>query len=251
MVTGAGANSMVRVAEEGILLVDTKNLGEANYNTLLAQIRTVSDKPIKFVVISDVHQDKSGNTGFFVSAGAQVIAHQNEKKGLETYTNPAGTPAAPNVTYSSDYSIRLNNKQVAHLYHVGPASTGGDTITYFSDLKVLVMGDVFQNGMNCDYAQGGSILEWSKTLEEVLHLDFEIVIPNRGDPATRADVQAALKRLKAISSAAIDLLKKGTPKEQLVAQIDATDPSLQVEKLLLNNPSRLDAFYAEVAKAAK
>jgi hypothetical protein len=113
------------------------------------------------------------------------------------------------------------------------------------------MGDVFQNGMNCDYAQGGSILEWSKTLEEVLHLDFEIVIPNRGDPATRADVQAALKRLKAISSAAIDLLKKGTPKEQLVARIDATDPSLQVEKLLLNNPARLNAFYAEVAKAAK
>jgi glyoxylase-like metal-dependent hydrolase (beta-lactamase superfamily II) len=89
LVTGAGANSVFRIANEGLLLVDTKNLGQANYDALLAQIKTVSDKPVKNVVIGDVHQDKSGNTTLFVSAGAQVIAHENEKKGLETYTNPA------------------------------------------------------------------------------------------------------------------------------------------------------------------
>jgi len=251
MVTGAGANSMVRVVGEGIILVDTKGLGEANYNALLAQIKTVSDKPVKYVVVGDVHQDKSGNTGLFVSAGAQVIAHENEKKGLETYTNPAGTPAPPNVTYKTEYSIRMYNKEFAHVYHFGAASTGGDSITYFPDLKVVVMGDVFQNGMNCDYAQGGSMVEWPKTLETVLKLDFDTVIPNRGDPAKRADLQAALKRLNAISSAAIDLIKKGTPKEELVAKINATDPSLQVERFLMNNPARLDAFYAEFSRAAK
>jgi len=251
MVTGAGANSMVRVVGDGIILVDTKGLGEANYDALLAQIKTVSDKPVKYVVVSDVHQDKSGNTGLFVAAGAQVIAHENEKKGLETYTNAAGTPAPPNVTYKTDYSIRMYNRLFARVYHIGAASTGGDSITYFPDLKVVVMGDVFQNGMNCDYAQGGSMLEWPKTLETVLKLDFDTVIPNRGDPAKRADLEAALKRLNAISSAAIDLIRKGTPKEELVAKIDATDPSLQVERFLINNPARLDAFYAEFSKAAK
>jgi len=100
LVTGAGANSVVRVANEGLLLVDTKNLGQANYDAVLAQIKTVSDKPVQYVVIGDVHQDKSGNTTLFVSAGAQVIAHENEKKGLDTYTNPAGTPGPPNVTYN-------------------------------------------------------------------------------------------------------------------------------------------------------
>lgn len=92
MITGAGANSMVRVVGDWILLVDTKALGEANYNALLAQIKTVSDKPVKYVVVSDVHQDKSGNTGLFVAAGAQVIAHENEKTGLETYTNALERP---------------------------------------------------------------------------------------------------------------------------------------------------------------
>ena len=252
MVTGAGANSMVRVANEGILVVDTKSLGQATYDALMAQIRTVSDKPIKFVVVGDVHQDKSGNTGLFVAAGAQVIAHENEKKGLETYTNAAGKPGPPNVTYTTDYSIRLDNKEVAHVYHFGAASTGGDSITYFPDLKVVVMGDVFQNGMNCDYAQGGSMIEWPKALEAILKLDFDTVIPNRGNPATRADLEAAHKRVATIASTAIDLVKKGTPKDQLIAQINAVDSSLQVNSFLaINAAARLDAFYDEVSKTAK
>jgi glyoxylase-like metal-dependent hydrolase (beta-lactamase superfamily II) len=125
LVAGAGANSVIRVTNDGIVVVDTKNIGDANYNALMAQIRTVSDKPVKFVVIGDVHQDKSGNTAQFIAAGAQVIAHENEKKGLETYTSPAGTPAAPNVSYKADYSIKLGGAEVARVYHFGAASTGG------------------------------------------------------------------------------------------------------------------------------
>ena len=251
LVIGAGANSVVRVTNDGIVVVNTKNLGEANYNALMAQIRTVSDKPVKFAVVGDVHQDKSGNTARFVEAGAQVIAHENEEKGLGTYINAAGTPGPPNVTYRGDYSIRSGNMEVAHVYHFGRASTGGDSITYFRDLKVVVMGDVFQNGMNCDYAQGGSMLAWPKTLDAILALDFDTAIPNRGNPATRADLEAARKRLMTISARAVDLVRKGTPKDQLVARINAVDASLQVNAFLMNNQARLDAFYDEASKAAK
>lgn len=251
LVTGAGANSMVRVTADGIVIVETKQLGEMYYNAFMELVRSVSDKPIKYAVVGDVHQDKSGNTALFVAAGVQVIAHVNEKKGLETYTNAAGTPGPPNVTYETDYPIRLGSAEVAHVYHFGRASTGGDSIVYFPDLKVVTMGDVFQAGMNCDYAQGGSMLEWPKTLEGVLKLDFDTVIPNRGNPATRADLQAAHDRLVRIAAAAIDLVKKGTPKDQLVAAINATDATLQVNAFLMNNPARIDAFYDEVARAAK
>jgi hypothetical protein len=252
MVTGAGANTMVRVTDEGILVVDAKQIGPMNYENLMAQIRTVSDKPVKFVVIGDVHQDKSGNTAQFVEAGAKVIAHVNEKKGLETYTNPAGKPGAPNVTYEKDYSIKLGGKEVARVYHFGAASTGGDSITYFPDLKVVTMGDVFQAGMNCDYAQGGSMVEWPKTLASVLKLDIETVIPNRGEPTTKAELQAAQQRVAKIAATAIDLIKKGTPKEQIVEKINAVDPTLMVDRFLAINPAaRLDAFYDEFVKAAK
>jgi len=252
MVTGGGANSMVRVSNDGLVVVDLKQRSEMVYNDFMAQIKMISDKPIKYAVVGDVHQDKSGNTEYFTKAGVQVIAHVNEKKGLETYTNAAGTPGPPTITYDKDYAIKLGTAEVAHVYHFGAAATGGDSFTYFPDLKVVTMGDVYQQGINCDYAQGGSMIEWPKTLEALMKLDFDTVIPNRGNPVTRAELQASHDRIAKIDAAAIDLVKKGTPKEQLIEKINAIDPTFQVNAFLNINPqARLDAFYDEVSKAAK
>jgi len=251
MVTGGGANTLVRVTDDGIVVVNTKNLGQANYDALMAQIKMLSDKPVKYAVVGDVHQDKSGNTALFVAAGVQVVAHVNEKEGLKTYTNAAGTPGPPNVTFDKDYSIKLGTAEVAHVYYFGRASTGGDAITYFPDLKVVSMGDVYQANINCDYGQGGSILEWSKTLDAVLKLDFDTVIPNTGNPATRADLQATRDRLAKISVVTIEQIKKGTPKEGLIAAVNAVDPTLRVDAFMMNNQARIDAYYDEYVKAAK
>src|SRR5215469_3978786 len=220
---GGSASVVVRVTHDGLVLSNTGVLGDQNIQQLMDMIKMISDKPIKYAVVGDVHQDKSGGTGPMVKAGMQVIAHVNEKEGLKTYTNAAGTPESPNVTFDKDYSIKLNNKEVAHVYYFGKASTNGDVFVYFPDLKVVTMGDVFQQGMNCDYAQGGSMIEWPKTLDAVMKLDIDTVIPNRGNPATKADLQAARDRVAKIDSIAIDLVKKGTPKDQLLAQINAAD----------------------------
>src|SRR5690349_24198082 len=76
MVTGFGGNSTVRVTDQGVILVDTKNLGEGPYNDLVAQIKTVTNQPVKYVFVTHVHQDHAGNIGPFVKAGAQVITHE-------------------------------------------------------------------------------------------------------------------------------------------------------------------------------
>jgi hypothetical protein len=251
MVTGGGANALVRVTDDGIVVVNTKNLGQANYDAFMAQIKMLSDKPIKYAVVGDVHQDKSGNTALFVAAGVQVVAHVNEKEGLKTYTNAAGTPGPPNVTFDKDYSIKLGTTEVARVYYFGRASTGGDAITYFPDLKVVSMGDVYQANINCDYAQGGSVLEWSKTLDAVLKLDFDMVIPNTGNPVTRAELVTTRDRLAKISVVTIEQIKKGTPKEGLIAAVNAVDPTLRVDALMMNNQARIDAYYDEYVKAAK
>jgi glyoxylase-like metal-dependent hydrolase (beta-lactamase superfamily II) len=254
MISGIGgaASVLVRVTDDGLVLANTGALGDQNIQQLMDQIKMISDKPVKYAVVGDVHQDKSGGTGAFLKLGAQVIGHVNEKEGLKTYTNAAGTPEAPNVTFDKDYSIKLANKEVAHVYYFGKASTNGDAFVVFPDLKVVTMGDVFQQGMNCDYAQGGSMIEWPKTLDAVMKLDVDTVIPNRGNPATKAELQAARDRVAKINSIAIDLVKKGTPKDQLLAQINAADSTLNVNGFLnINAQMRLDAFYEELQKAAK
>ena len=50
MVTGNGGNSTVRVTDQGVILVDTKNLGDQFYNELVALIKTVSPQPVKYAL---------------------------------------------------------------------------------------------------------------------------------------------------------------------------------------------------------
>jgi glyoxylase-like metal-dependent hydrolase (beta-lactamase superfamily II) len=252
MVTGLGGNTTVRVTSDGLVVVDTKNLGEANYNQLMEQIKTVSQAPVKFAVVTHVHQDHSGNTDSFIKAGAKVIAHENLKKNLETYTSQAGKPGLPNELYSKDYMIKLGGTEV-QVHHYAAGHTSGDSIVYFPDLKVVAMGDEFAVGAaNCDYGQGGSILEWAKSLDAVLKLDFDTVIPGHGnDPGTKADLQAFKTRLDSISRNAINLVKSGTPKDQLIAAIGMADATANVGQLLQNNPARIDAFYEDVVRAAR
>ncbi len=69
-------------------------------------------------------------------------------------------------------------------------------------------GDAFANNLNCDYAQGGIILSWAKVLDEVLELDFDMVIPGHGnDPLRKADIRATRQRLAKIAATAIDLVQ--------------------------------------------
>src|SRR5437870_1816582 len=175
MIINGGGNSEVRVTNQGLILVDTKNLGDQFYNDLMAQIKTVTQQPVKYVFVTHVHQDHAGNIGKFVQGGAQVITNEGLKKNLETggadgrgYPSSAGKQAEPNVTYTKSKKINLVGAS-ALADHFGLTHTGGDTVVYFPDLKVVCMGDEFvtvPNGPNADYPFGGGVLEFAKVMAQ-------------------------------------------------------------------------------------
>jgi cyclase len=256
MITGAGGTSTVRVGTDGVILVDTKNPGEANYNAILEQIKTVTPLPVKYAVVTHVHQDHAGNVDLFLKSGAQVVAHDNMKKNWETYAAAAGKPM-PNTLYTAPLTIRVAGAQ-AVVQHFDNGHTSADSMVYFPDLRTVATGDAFAGAaLNCDYAQGGSIVGWAKSLDGLLKLDFDTVIGGHSnDPLTRADVQAAQARMAKIVSVATDLVKKGTPQDQIVAQVTAADANLNLGALLqqtqaANYAIRLPAFYAEIQALAK
>src|SRR5262245_56743337 len=61
MVPGGGANSVIRVTTEGLILVDTKNPGDEMYAALAEQIKSVSPLPVKYVMNTHHHPDHVGN----------------------------------------------------------------------------------------------------------------------------------------------------------------------------------------------
>jgi cyclase len=245
MITGAGANTTVRVTTEGLIVVDGKLAGQANYDALMALIKGASDQPVKYLIITHHHADHSGNNQRFLDAGAQVVAHEDLKKYLVTYTvNPK--PAMPSITYpGAEDTLTLGGVKV-ELHHFGRAHTGGDTVVYFPDLKVVDVSDVVTTGKTgplIDYAGGGSATDWTNVLAGILALDFDAAIPGNGDVLTKADVQAYKTKFDTVMARARELVRQGVPADQLLAQIKTDDigwaPRIP----------KVDAFYAELSES--
>lgn len=244
MIAGAGANSEVRVTNAGLIVVDGKLPGEKNYDDEMAQIKSVSKEPIKYLIVTHHHADHTGNNDRFLAAGVTVIGHENLKKNAETY-NQNPKPAPPSETYSgSEHTIRLGGTEV-RLYHFGRAHTSGDSIVYFPDLKTVVVSDVVTTGATgplADYNGGGSFLEWPKVLDSILQLDFDTCIPGNGGPLTKADVEAYKTKIDTFVARAKEAVAKGVPKDQLMSQIKTDDLGW------MPRVPNVDAFYAELQK---
>jgi len=246
VVAGAGANSLVRVTTEGVILVDGKLPGIQNYNGLMDQIKTVTDKPVRFVIVTHHHADHTGNNAKFLETGAQVIGHENLKKNLATYESDP-LPAPPSITYDKNYVVRLGGVEV-QVHHYGRSHTSGDSIVYYPDLKVVALSDAVTTGATgplIDYSGvggGGSALEWKQVLDSVLKLDFDAAIPGNGPVLTKADVQAFKTKFDTVIDRATALIRQGVAKDQLLSQIKTDDigwtPRIP----------NADAFYAELSK---
>jgi len=117
-------------------------------------------------------------------------------------------------------------------------------------LKVVSGGDAIPNGApNCDFPNGGSVTNWPKFVEQVLKLDFDTLIPGHGDVMTKAQVVEYKKKWDTFVSRAQAEVKKGTPKDQLLAAIKVDDLGWNTASYA--QAGRLDAFYAELQKAKK
>ena len=244
VVPGGGANSIVRVTNEGVILVDTKLPGEANYNGLMEQIRSVTPQPVKVVIVTHHHADHTGNNDRFISAGAQVIGHEQLAKNLDTYQfDPR--PAKPSATYNTaEHTVRLGGVEVRVL-HLGRAHTGGDSVVYFPDVKVVATSDAVTTGTQgplADYAGGGSFAEWTPVLDAMLKLDFDTAVPGAGPVLTKADVQAFRTKFTTVMTRASELVQKGVPKDQLLMQLKTDDIGWAPRV------PQIDPFYEELSK---
>jgi len=223
MITGGGANTLVRVTTEGLIVVDTKNPGDENYNRVMEEIKSVSNLPVKYVFNTHHHPDHVGTNQKFIDAGAQVVALEALKTNMASDGRTKDIPGRPTVTFAKDYDLKFGGAEVqAHSY--GRGHTGDDTMVYFPDLKVVMVSDQITDATPIvDFANGGSAVEWTQILDGVLKLDFDMAIPGRGEPKTRAEVEAYRTKFATLITRAKDAIKAGATKDQLAMQVKTDD----------------------------
>jgi glyoxylase-like metal-dependent hydrolase (beta-lactamase superfamily II) len=242
LITGGGANTLVRVTSQGLIVVDTKNRSDENYNRLMEEIKSVSNLPVKYVINTHHHPDHVGNNQNFIDAGAQVIGLDTLKTNMVTDPRTKDIPGLPTITFAKDYNLKFGGAVVqAHFY--GRGHTGDDTMVYFPDLKVLMVSDeITDNTPIIDFANGGSAVEWTKVLDGALSLDFETAIPGRGEPKSRADVEAYRAKFATLMSRASDAIKAGATKENFASQVKTDDLGWKF------NARFYDSLYDELKK---
>jgi glyoxylase-like metal-dependent hydrolase (beta-lactamase superfamily II) len=233
MISGEGGNVAVYVTGQGVILVD--DMFYRNYDDILAEVRSVTDEPIAYVLNTHQHDDHAGGNARMLGI-ANVIAQQNVRANLSDikqpyYEDTPGTPIGlPNITFSDEIVLHLGGKEVRAKYF-GRGHTNGDAVVYFPELKVVHTGDLFLGRANAaasagekppgvniyvDYAQGGSFLDWTHTLDGVLTLDFDTVIPGHGPISTKNDVVRFRADLEAMRNRIAALIRAGATKQQVL-----------------------------------
>lgn len=198
-------NTTVLVTNQGLILVDNKF--EIDFDNLMAQIRKISNQPIRYVVNTHYHGDHSGGNPKMQAQNVQVVASERARRRM-VETNQ---PGAPNVTLEDSVRLYLGGKRV-EVHHFGRAHTDGDVVAYFPDHRVVAMGDMFTVGDGLpplvDYPGGGSTREWPRSLEGALALDFETAIPGHGKPATKGDLAKYRDSLTTLGRRVIEMQSK-------------------------------------------
>jgi glyoxylase-like metal-dependent hydrolase (beta-lactamase superfamily II) len=223
LITGGGANTLVRVTPDGIIVADTKNPGDDNYNRVMEEIRSVSQAPVKWVINTQHHPDHVGTNQKFIDAGAQVLAVDPLAKFMASDQRTKDIPGRPQVTFAKDYVLKFGGAEV-DLHFYGPGHSGGDTIVYFPAEKIVMVGDQITDGNPLvDFANGGSALTWNNSLDGALALDFEFAIPGRGEPKTKAEVKAYRDKFATLVQRAKDAVKAGATRDTLAMQVKTDD----------------------------
>lgn len=209
LITGGGANTLVRVTPEGLIVVDTKNPGDDNYNRVMEEIKSVSALPVKWVINTQHHPDHVGTNQKFIDAGAQVLAVEPLARFMASDNRTKDIPGRPQVTFARDYVLKFGGAEV-QLHFYGPGHSGGDTLVVFPAEKILMVGDQMSDTAPIvDFANGGSLKTWNALLDGALAQDFEFAIPGRGEPKTRADVQAFRTKMASVFERASAAAKSG------------------------------------------
>ena len=217
-ISGDGGNVGVLVTSQGIILVDDKFARDSD--EIIKQVRTISALPIRYVLNTHFHGDHTGGNKRFLSDNAEIIAHKNARANMMAQE----MPGAQRVTFTDETSLWLGGTEVRMRYF-GRGHTNGDAIVYFPQLKTIHGGDLFTRGAPfIDYKGGGSVKEWTGTLQGALDTwDFDTAIPGHGPVGSRADLMKHIQNITTFRTRAYEQIAKGVTKEQLGDQIKIDD----------------------------
>ena len=187
-------NSAVIVGDDGCIVFDAQAT-PAMANKVIERVRTVTDKPIKYVVLSHYHAVRVLGASAYQAQG--IVASQEtyrliEERGQQDWDSEYGRfprlfqdaesiPGLtwPTLTFEGEMSIYLGKREV-RLMQLGAGHTSGDIVAWVPDAEVMFSGDLIEYHSAC-YCGDAHLREWPATLNEIRDFNPKAIAPGRGD----------------------------------------------------------------------
>ncbi|MGO9418342.1 MBL fold metallo-hydrolase [Roseiarcus sp.] len=199
-------NTGVVIGDDGVMVVDAQAT-PVMAKQVVEKIRTVTDKPIKYVVLSHYHAVRVlGASGYGADEiiASEVCRSMISERGKEDWESeferfPRLFQAAdsipgltwPTMTFKDKMTVYLGKRRV-DLMHLGRAHTAGDAVAHVPDAGVMLTGDIVEYKSAC-YCGDAHFSDWPGTLDAIQRFTPEAIAPGRGDALVgRAIVDEAL-----------------------------------------------------------
>ena len=253
MLAGPGGNTTLQVGDVGVLVVDTQVASSSD--KLLAAIRSISPKPIHYIINTNGRGDAIGGNAALAKAGptrpnrapiqaglggnveakTTIVAHETVLNRL--IATPGVSPDAwPTETFFGDDDEIFFAGEAVQIFHQPAAQTDGDSIVFFRRSDVIATGDLFTTTMYpfIDGAKGGSINGVIAALNRIIDIaipDHKVqeggtmIIPGHGRLCDEQDVIEYRDMVTIIRDRIQYMIGKG----KTLDQIKAAKPTLDFD----------------------
>ena len=187
-------NSAIIVGDDGCLVFDAQST-PAMAHKVIERVRAVTDKPIKYVVLSHYHAVRVLGASAYKAQGIVASAETHrliEERGQQDWDSEYGRfprlfqdaqsiPGLtwPTLTFEGEMSIYLGKREV-RLMQLGAGHTSGDIVAWVPDAEVMFSGDLIEYHSAC-YCGDAHLREWPMTLNEIRAFNPKAIAPGRGD----------------------------------------------------------------------
>jgi len=242
MLVGSGGNITVQTGDEGVLIIDTQYAQLSD--KILAAIRELSDKPLRYIINTHHHGDHvggnanlreagftpvGGNVGGDLSdagEGARILAHENVLLNMAADEN-VSTEMWPTMTFFNDKRDIYFNDEGIRVMHQPNAHTNGDSIIFFRKSDVITTGDAYITSFYpfIDMSSGGSINGFIDAANAIIDLVIPeygqdggtLVIPGHGRLSDIGDVINWREMLTIVRDRIVDMKVRGMSLEDVLA----------------------------------
>jgi len=181
-----GGNVSVIVTRDGVILVDSKF--ERMHDDIMAKVRSVTDRPVRYLVLTHNHGDHSGGAARFQSMGVTVVSSVASRENMAR----ADMAGRAQVAYSGSAALELGGTRLELRELRG--HTRGDTVVSLPARRAVIAGDLVTTPDSIpaivNYADGGNWTELGESLEAIGRMDFDVLVGGHGPNLTKAEFTA-------------------------------------------------------------